>query len=272
MHTAAKHNFLKFKNTIWSYYRKHKRALPWRSTHDPYKILVSEIMLQQTQVPRVLIKYKSFLKHFGSVHALARANMKSVLKEWQGLGYNRRAIYLKRCADEIVKKYNGKFPKDFKSLIVLPGIGPATAGDLMAFAWNIPVPVIETNIRSVFIHFFFKDKKHIHDKDILPLVEKTLDQKNPREWYYALFDYGVYLKKESNPGRQSKHYTKQSAFKGSYREKRSTVLKLILKKSHADSEIKKITGYSKKDIMSVLTDLAEDGFIKKSKSGRYSAA
>jgi len=218
-----------FKNTVWSYYKNHGRNFPWRETRDPYKILVSEIMLQQTQAPRVVEKYNEFIKAFPDVFLLARAPRTKVLKLWQGLGYNRRAANLHQAAKEIVSQHKGKFPRDYTALIELSGIGPATAGDIMAFAWNKAVVVIETNIRTVFIHYFFKDEKNIHDKDILPLIEKTLDTKNPREWYYALMDYGAMLKKTlPNPSRRSRHYAKQSPFKGSNREIRSKILKYYL--------------------------------------------
>ena len=233
----------KFQKIILTHYKKNKRDLPWRKTRDPYKILISEMMLQQTQAPRVVPKYKSFLRKFPTVKALADAPLSEVLKEWQGLGYNRRGLYLKKCAEIVEKDFGGKIPKDFKILCTLPGVGPATAGDIMIFAWNIPMVVIETNIRSVFIHFFFKDKQKINDKEIIPLIEKALDTKNPREWYWALFDYGVYLKQNSNPSVKSAHYAKQSKFIGSYRQKRAHILKIILEKSRSKKEIQKISAY-----------------------------
>jgi A/G-specific adenine glycosylase len=269
---------MKFKKIILMHYKNHKRDFPWRKTRDPYKILVSEIMLQQTQAPRVVPKYKSFLKKFPTTKALARAKLGNVLKEWQGLGYNRRALYLKQCAVKIEKDFNGKLPKDFKTLCSLPGVGPATAGDVMVFAWNIPVVVIETNIRSVFIHFFFdrnKSKKKVNDKEIIPLIEKTLDKKNPREWYSALLDYGVYLKKTSNPSRQSIHHVMQLPFKGSYRQMRASVLKTILEKSKPSITKKKIekkVGYEAKLLSKILSDLQKEGFIKKIKDDSYTIA
>ena len=259
----------KFQKIIWDYYRDNKRDFLWRRTRDPYKILVSEIMLQQTQAPRVVVKYNSFLKKFPTTKVLADAPLGDVLVEWQGLGYNRRAIYLKKCAEQIEKDFGGKFPKDLKALCLLPGIGPATAGDMMAFAWNIPIVVIETNIRSVFIHFFFKDKEKISDKEILPLIEKTLEMENPRELYSALFDYGAYLKQTSNPSRKSAHHIKQTKFEGSYRQKRANVLKIILEKSRTQKEIQKISTYEPEIIFKILLDLEKDGFIKKIKSGKY---
>jgi len=237
-----------FKQTIWNYYKKNRRDFPWRNTHDPYRILVSEIMLQQTQAPRVVKKYEVFLKKFPTIKKLAHASLVDVLFIWNGLGYNRRALALKETAKIIVEKYSGNVPTDFEVLISLPGIGPATAGDILAFAWNIPSVIIETNIRTVFIHFFFKDNrrkddkhntsKKIHDRDILPLIGKTLDTKNPKEWYYALMDYGALLKKtHGNASRKSVHYIKQSPFKGSNRQLRSHILKLIMQKGLTAQEI-----------------------------------
>lgn len=259
----------KFQNTILSHYKNHKRDLPWRKTKDPYKILVSEIMLQQTQAFRVVPKYESFLEKFPTVEALAKAKLVDVLNEWQGLGYNRRALYLKKCAEVVVKDYNGKFPKDFEKLVSLPGIGPATAGDLMVFAWNIPVVVIETNIRSVFIHFFFKDKERVHDREILPLIEKALDTENPREWYWALFDYGAFLKKTTNPSRRSFHHVTQTRFVGSYRQKRAEVLRVLLEEGCIMKKIQNILGYEGAVISEILSDLEKEGFVRRQARGVY---
>ncbi len=264
-----------FKKTIWNHYSKVKegRNFPWRQTHDPYKILVSEIMLQQTQALRVVSKYLSFIEKFPNTKTLASASLSAVLKEWQGLGYNRRAKYLKLCAEKIEAGFDGKFPKDYTTLLTLPGIGPATAGDILAFAWNIPITVIETNIRSVFIHFFFADisaDTKIHDRDILPLIEKTLARDNPREWYWALFDYGAHLKEigrkkngSGNPSRKSIHYIKQSAFKGSNREKRSKILKLILQKPYTEKALAKVLGYDTEIVSKNLEDMLVEKMIQK---------
>ncbi len=259
-----------FKKIIWDFYKKHKRDLPWRKTQDPYKILVSEVMLQQTQAHRVVPKYKSFTNKFPTVQALAKASVQDVLKEWQGLGYNRRALYLKKCAEKIATEYKGKFPQDLKTLCTLPGIGKATAGDILAFAWNLPAVVIETNIRSVFIHFFFQDKEKITDAQIIPLIEKTLDKKNPREWYWALFDYGAELKKKiTNPSRKSKHYAKQSVFVGSFRQKRGAILKFLLQKPRTQKEIQDILEYDSDGVSKTLSVLEKEKFIEKIKEKFY---
>ncbi len=282
-------NHTQFKKIIWDYYKKHGRHdLPWRKTKNPYKILISEVMLQQTQVSRVIVKYKSFLKEFPTVESLAKAPLSSVLKEWVGLGYNRRAKHLKLCAekvcsDMVAKTFNFKklnvrpsspeatIKENFNYLTSLPGIGPATAGDILAFAYNIPVPVIETNIRSVFIHFFFSVKDspwQVSDKEIMPLIEETLDIENPREWYWALFDYGAYLKnsKIKNPNHRSKSYMKQSPFKGSNREKRSNILKLILEKPRTEKEIVETLGYEKEVVVRNLEQMVKESLIQKEKN------
>ena len=209
-----------FVATVWDFFSEHGRhTLPWRKTHDPYKILVSEIMLQQTQVDRVLPKYTAFIKQFPTVRALSAASLREVLSSWQGLGYNRRAKMLHACAVRIVKEHKGKFPRTASALEALPGIGPYTAAAIMAFAFNKPKPLIETNVRSVYLHHFFKGKTQVSDKELLPIVERTMDKERIREWYWALMDYGTWIKKTyGNPNSQSSSYTQQSAFRGSNRQ------------------------------------------------------
>jgi A/G-specific adenine glycosylase len=255
-----------FLQTVWKYYKKHGRHdLPWRKTTNPYRIVVSEIMLQQTQVLRVIPKYKAFLKQFPTVQALARAPLRDVLVEWQGLGYNRRAKFLHEAATEVVKKHNGKMPTDTQTLQTLPGIGPYTAGAVSVFSSNIPVVLIETNIRTVYLHHFFSHKKEVSDKEVLQLVETTLDTKNPREWYWALMDYGAYLKASGvRTNTQSKHYNKQSRFKGSDREVRGAILRVLTEKKHATvSTLTKETGMKKERIEKQLQKLEAEQMIQK---------
>ncbi len=255
----------KFSETIWKYYEKHKRQMAWRDDPTPYKVAVSEIMLQQTQVERVVKKFNSFIRKFPSFSSLAKASLHEVLKEWQGLGYNRRGLNLQRLAQAI----RGKLPQTYEELVELPGIGPNTAGSILAFAFNIPRPFIETNIRTVYIHFFFNDSKNkIDDKKLMPLIEKTLDKKNPREWYYALMDYGAMLKQtQINPSRRSKHHARQSKFKGSNRELRSHILKEVLKKPQTIESLIKL--FPDRDMIMVdknIKDLEKEGFISKKKA------
>jgi A/G-specific adenine glycosylase len=186
-------------------------------------------MLQQTQVSRVETKYKDFLQAFPTFKSLADAPIRNILSVWSGMGYNRRALYLKKIAEIIITKYKGSLPRDPTLLDELPGIGHATTHSIAVFAFNYPGIFIETNIRRVFIHFFFADKEKIDDREILPLVEKTLDKQNPREWYYALMDYGAMLAStHENANKKSKHYAVQSTFEGSGRQMRGAILKTLL--------------------------------------------
>lgn len=282
----------KFKETIRNYYKDNKRDFPWRRTHDPYKILVSEIMLQQTQTARVIEKYEVFIKAFPTVVSLANISTSEVLKLWQGLGYNRRALYLKRSAEIINKEFSNKIPDTKSELIKLPGIGENTAGAILAFAYNKPEVFIETNIRRVFIHEFFQSKENVSDQEILPLIRQTLPRKkqqrsrlagdeitsegwlrNPegvsrdaKEWYYALMDYGAFLAKvETNANRRSKHYTKQSKFEGSFRQVRGKILKLLLEKP-LHQNILSSNFENKEKFKKALEQLEKEEFIKKEKN------
>jgi|WetSurMetagenome_2_1015567.scaffolds.fasta_scaffold77131_2 A/G-specific adenine glycosylase len=255
----------RFRKAILDYYQSHGRRLPWRNTRNPYHILVSEIMLQQTQVGRVIEKYGQFLSAFPDFASLALAPLRDLLSVWQGMGYNRRAIALKHIAAEVTTYYSSILPSSEELLLNLPGIGKATASSIAAFAFNKPSVFIETNIRRVFIHFFFDDRENIRDADILPLVAKTLDTTNPREWYYALMDYGSQLKTTTqNPNRRSAHYTRQSSFEGSRRQLRGKVLKEILATpSITESLLAKHAGQDAEAIREVLDQLQKEGFIKK---------
>ncbi len=252
-----------FQDTIWNYYEKHGRKMPWRGEEDPYKVLVSEIMLQQTQVARVTLKYAEFLKKFPTLGSLAKASLSDVLKVWQGLGYNRRARFLHEFAKEVVKNHKGKVPSDYEILLTLPGIGKGTAGSLSAFAFNLPVAFIETNIRRVYIHHFFKDKESVADAEILPIVEATVDEVNPQEWYYALMDYGVHLKgKVKNPNQRSKHYAKQSKFEGSNREVRGGIIKeLTVVGGQSLVTLRKKLKFDAKRFDTALKGLIKEGFV-----------
>lgn len=217
-----------FQATIWQFYQTNKRAFAWRNNSDPYHIVVSEIMLQQTQTHRVEKKFDEFLTHFPTFQALASAPKHAIIAAWQGLGYNRRVLALQAIAQRVVQDYNGTLPDDPELLVTFPGIGKNTAGSICAFAYNTPTIFIETNIRTVFIHFFFKERDDVHDKELMPLIEASLNQNDAREWYYALMDYGVMLKKtHENPSRKSKHHARQSKFEGSFRQIRGMILKAL---------------------------------------------
>ncbi|MBE6473531.1 MAG: adenine glycosylase [Coriobacteriaceae bacterium] len=205
------------------------RDLPWRGIDDPYGVLVSEVMLQQTQVARVMRYWQRWMELFPTVDALAAADVATVLEQWQGLGYNRRALALKRTCETCSAERDGQLPRTADELMALPGIGPATAAGIVAFAYDEPSVYIETNVRSVFIHELFPDEDEVRDRALVPYVADACPDEGARAWYYALLDYGADLKARiANPSRRSAHYSRQSAFSGSRREKRSFVLKQVL--------------------------------------------
>lgn len=261
--SLSKKEITDFRRKIYSYYKNHSRTLPWRQTSEPYHILISEIMLQQTQVERVIDKYNQFIRTFPTIRKLANAPVDKVLRTWQGLGYNRRALLIHRCAQIIVTDYKGVLPDSPEELQKLPGLGKATAASICVFAFNKPLIFIETNIRTVFIHEFFRDRKDITDIELTPLIKQTVDKKIPFKWYSALMDYGSYLKKSNpNPSRKSAHHTKQPRFEGSDRQIRGKILRLLL--SQKGLTFRKINIQLQADtqrLKKILQDLVNEGFI-----------
>lgn len=284
------------------------RDLPWRRTYDPYAIWISEVMLQQTQVSRVDGRWQRWLERFPTVDALAAAAPSDVLEEWQGLGYNRRALSVHRAA-QAISEAGGVFPQDPKELVKLPGIGPATAAGICAFAFNLHGVYLETNVRTVFLHELYPQAEGVPDSELVPLVELTCPasvtdaadavaagadaavntaaetdetELTPRSWYYALLDYGAYLKKTiPNPSRRSKSHVKQSRFEGSHRQKRAELLRVLL--AHKDEggaefetlhqelcQIEVNAGRETLDeqvTLGLLEELAKEGFCQK--NGEY---
>jgi A/G-specific adenine glycosylase len=251
-----------FRELVWDFYRRHGRAFPWRETSDPYRILVSEVMLQQTSTSRVLGKYEDFLAVFPDFEALAAAPVSNLLQVWQGLGYNRRALALQRTAIAVLSEFEGELPSDPAVLRRLPGIGPYTASAIAALAFNKPAVFIETNIRAVFLHLFFPECQAVDDRELLPLVAETLDEGSPREWYYALFDYGAHLKKSLNPGVRSAQYHRQAPFKGSNRELRGRILRALLARgSLQEAELLEELEWEPAQVRSSVRELEKEGFL-----------
>jgi A/G-specific adenine glycosylase len=259
-----------FRVTIYDYYRSHGRKMPWRETSDAYHILVSEIMLQQTQVSRVVEKYPEFIAEFPNILALNDAPLQKVLAAWQGLGYNRRALALKAVAKQVVEVFGGRIPRSMTDLMLLKGIGASTAGAIAAFAFNDPAVFIETNIRTVFIHFFFPEKASVRDTEVLQIIEAALDRENPRTWYWALMDYGAMLKKNGLcMNAKSAHHQKQSPFHGSVRELRGRILKLLVDAPGiTPMEVARETGFGIEKVRDGFERLETEGFIV-SEAGRY---
>ena len=234
--------------TVLARGRELYRDLPWRRTRDPYAIWVSEVMLQQTQVARVDGRWQRWLERFPTVDALAAADAADVLEEWQGMGYNRRALAL-RSAAEAVSAAGGVMPRDAGGLQALPGIGPATAAGIRAFAYNEHAVYLETNVRSVLIHELFPGVDGVSDKELVPIVDATCPADDsdptddPRTWYYALLDYGSHLKRTvGNPSRRSKSHARQSRFEGSHRQKRAELVRILLdRRATGDATLAELT-------------------------------
>ena len=246
-----------FQSHIWDKAKVHYRSMPWREDVRPYYVLVSELMLQQTQVDRVVPKFLAFIRAFPDEHTLASASLAEVLTHWSGLGYNRRAKFLHDAAKKIVSEYGGVFPDDEQALLSLPGVGKNTKGAILAYAFNQPAIFVETNVRTVYFHHFFTDGEQVDDKQIEELLEKTIDDEHPREFYWALMDYGTYLKKQgAGKIQQSRHYKKQPALKGSVREIRGQILKHLTGGDIREADMKQRVVYDER------FDLALNGLLK----------
>jgi A/G-specific adenine glycosylase len=252
-----------FRRIVGDHHAAFGRRMPWRETTDPYRVLVSEVMLQQTQVERVRPKYEAFLAAFPDVHALARASPADVLRAWQGLVYNRRALALQGAAARIVGEFGGRVPDDPALLETLPGIGQATAAAIAAYAFDRPTVYIETNVRRVFLHFFFPGRTGVTDAELRPLVERALDREHPREWYWALMDYGTMLARTTpNPNRRSAHHAVQAPFEGSSRQLRGRVLRVLLEQGPLGiAGLATASGAEPGRLAPVLESLRNEGFV-----------
>jgi A/G-specific adenine glycosylase len=263
-----------FRKKLYDYFARHGRDLPWRHTITPYRIVVSEIMLQQTQVDRVITRFEAFVSAFPTFKALDAASLADVYAVWQGLGYNRRALALKRIAALVVHEYNNTVPQSVDILATFPGIGRATASSICAFAFDMPAVFVETNIRSIFIHEFYNNREQVPDTDIIHLVGQTIDTRHPRRWYSALMDYGTMLKKtHPNPSRKSAAHTMQSPFKGSRRQVRGAILKQLsaCPNQTAAQLHTRISGSSVATLREIANALCAEGMVSKTNS-RYSIA
>lgn len=256
----------RFRTIVLTHFKKHGRHdLPWRKTRDPYLILVSEVMLQQTQVERVIPFYDAFLTEFPTIETLAKAPLSRVLVRWQGLGYNRRAKMLHDAAKAVVKDHKGLMPKTVESLEALPGVGHYTARAVAAFAYNQDVIFVETNLRTAVTYHFFPDAEKVSDKEVLLVLEKAYPKGMAREWYAALMDYGSFLKRSGvRINAKSASYAKQSRFLGSGREARGAILKALAKEHKTEAYLLGILGPDRRaQVEAQLQKLTSEGFIQK---------
>jgi A/G-specific adenine glycosylase len=252
-----------FKEVIYSHYEEQGRNFPWREDPRPWGVMVSEFMLQQTQTERVIPYWERWMRLWPTPKDLAKVSLEDALREWSGLGYNRRGRFIIECARLITKKYDGKVPETPALLLPLPGIGAYTAGAIACFGYNYPSVFIETNIRASVLHFFFQNQRVVKDKEIFPILKEALDEKDPRRWYWALMDYGAALKKVTvNPGRKSAHYTRQSPFKGSFRQIRGHIIKSLISQGPATAdELLKQTGIKQEELYRALKHLEKDSMV-----------
>ena len=254
-----------FQSMMLDFYHKEGRTFPWRETRDPYAILVSELMLQQTQTERVVPKYLAWLETFPTAADLAAAPFPQVLAAWSGLGYNRRAGYLQSACRQVVEEWGGAFPRTAGELETLPGVGPYTARAVATFAFGQPEVFIETNIRSVYLFFFFSDQKKVSDSQLMPLIQATVYHQDPRRWYYALMDYGARLKKSTaNPNRQSRHYSRQSRFEGSLRQARGAIVRSLSRGGNTPlslEEMARLEGLPLERIQAAAERLVAEGMV-----------
>lgn len=263
-----------FQAIVMDFYQDYGRHdLPWRrpetdGSFDPYKILVSELMLQQTQVMRVIPKFNDFIEQFPSVEALAESSLATVLTAWSGLGYNRRAKFLHQAAKYVVHTCGGVFPGQIEELIRLPGVGKNTAGAILAYTYNQPALFVETNIRTVYFYHFFQGREVVNDSEIIELLEKTLFKPNPRAWFWALMDYGSHLKSSGvKLNTLSKHYTKQSKFEGSKRQIRGQVIRELAVRDLKSAELVHLIPDSR--LVETLADLIHEGLVTKTGSNYH---
>lgn len=254
-----------FQELLWQKSRELYRDMPWRDDTRPYYVLVSELMLQQTQVDRVIPKFQAFIETFPDERVLAAASLADVLRLWNGLGYNRRAKFLHEAAKKTVAL--GGFPTTHRGLQELPGVGPNTAGAIMAYAYNEPVVYVETNVRTVYFYHFFEATDQVDDKQIIELMEQTIDQEHPREFYWAMMDYGSWLKRQG-AGRisQSKHYKKQSQLKGSVREIRGQIIRGLTKSDMNQAKLEAFVTLDER-FSTALAGLVRDGLVTKNQEG-----
>lgn len=256
------------RSLVLKYHRAHGRdTLPWRRTRDPYRILVSEVMLQQTQVVRVIPKYRAFVRAFPTARALAEAPLSDVLSAWSGLGYNRRARFLHEAAKEIVRLHRGRVPRSERELRALPGIGEYTACAVLVFAFDAPHVLLETNIRTVILHHFFPGMRLVSDLEVQAVATRLAKGVDPRIWHWALMDYGAHLKSGGvRLNARSRHYVKQSKFKGSLREVRGEALRAVRNVSRTERALlSALARFDPVRVRTALAGLEKDGLIRKEK-------
>ncbi len=255
-----------FEQLIHQNMRELYRHMPWREEPTFYYVLVSEVMLQQTQVDRVRAKFAEFVDRFPSIEQLASASLADVISVWVGLGYNRRAKYLHEAARYVVA--HGQ-PRTLDELIKLPGVGHNTAAAIMNYVYQVPTAFVETNIRSVYFKHFFAGRTNIDDSEIVGYVKKTMDYERPREFFWALMDYGAWLKAHGQSGlHMSRHYKKQPPLQGSIRQIRGQIIRSLADGSISESALRQAVVIDDR-FDRALAGLQRDGLVVRSEARIY---
>jgi len=258
MDTISSEKINQIQHEILSFYADHKRDLPWRSTTDPYKILLSEFMLQQTQVKRVIDYYIKWIKQWPTILDLSIAPFQDVLSEWIGLGYNRRAQYLHESLKIIVETYDGDVLSAMHDYQKLPGIGNYTARAVRIFAGNDDIATIDTNIRRIFIHLFHLPTT-ISDHTLADIAEKCMPRGKSCIWHNALMDYGALKLTSRKTGIKPK--TTQSRFNGSDRQIRGKILRMLLKGPNTYQEFQSTFQIGPSRLNKILSKMKQDQMI-----------
>lgn len=265
-----------FNHLLFRWYEKNRRALPWRKTRNPYRILVSEIMLQQTRVERVLPKYAKFLRRFPTIQTLASVTLGEVLRAWSGLGYNRRAKYLWECARRIQAEHRGVFPEERVMLLALPGVGHSTAAALLSFAFDKDEPMIDTNVRRVLCRVFFNGRV-IPDRTLRDFARTLIPHGRGREWNWAVMDAGALycrarghlarcpLQKLHGPVDDFTYKKPQTNFKGSHRYWRGKIMASLttVPNGYTLTKLRNRLELNREDLEIILAALKKERLIKK---------
>jgi A/G-specific adenine glycosylase len=256
-----------FQNKIMAWWKENARDLPWRIEPSPYNVLVSEVMLQQTQVSRVIPKYNEFLKAFPTVESLANAETKRLLQVWSGLGYNRRALWLKEAARQIVER--GEFPQSAEKLRELKGIGPYTSRSILIFAFNSDLAAVDTNIRRVLIASGFADEKS-NERNLQDVANRLLLRGRSRDWHNALMDYGSAVMTSSATGISPT--SKQPCFNGSSRQIRGDVIRILTQSEQTgigDLRLSLDCVVDLSELETIVNGLVSDGLVEETTNGDY---
>lgn len=253
-----------------NWWAENSRDLPWRRDPSPYKVLVSEIMLQQTQVSRVVPKFNDFMKTFPTIESLAKAKTKQLLQVWSGLGYNRRAIWLKEAASQIVAR--GEFPQVVKELQNLKGVGPYTSRSILIFAFNRDLAAVDTNIRRVLIASGFADES-TSDKMLQSIADSVLLRGRSRDWHNALMDYGSQVLTSSSTGISPT--STQPCYEGSSRQVRGAVIRALTETNElglGDLMLLLDCDLEESELESIMSQLIVDGLVELVRGASYRIA